>query len=127
MALLTLQTNDELKMSYEKYPAIRQKGELSFEVVEDWKTEFGVVKKGFETNLGSVPRIFWWLMNPAADTAAFTLHDWLYVKQITTREQADLVLYKLLEANDNVSNIVAYIAFVAVRIGGRCYWKACVK
>ena len=57
-----------------------------------------VVPEGFKTNFGSIPRAFWWVLNPT-EWNAYVLHDYMYSKHyFDDRIMVDYVLYKSLVA-----------------------------
>jgi len=58
------------------------------------------VPEGFATDLGSVPAVFRWLINPADAycAAAFVLHDFLCADLAFTRTVTDAVLFEALIA-----------------------------
>ena len=45
-------------------------------LIKNWIVCDRCVPKGFESDLGSVPRPFWWLVNPNDITFASILHDY---------------------------------------------------
>lgn len=82
----------------------RRRGEL-WTVAHDWRVRLSdgrvvCIKAGFQTNLGSVPRLLWRIWPPSSFPAAYVLHDWLCGNpQVMTREEADkeLVIWLGLE------------------------------
>jgi len=92
------------------------------------------VDAGFETDLASVPRIFWSVLPPFGRYAkAAVVHDWLYVYQPAvlspgkgyvriTRAQADGIFRRIME-EAGVDFITRWTMYGAVRIGGGSYWK----
>ncbi len=54
-----------------------------------------VVPKGFETDLASVPRIFWIIIPPdGMYSQSAVLHDYLYFTQIYDRKKSDYIFYE---------------------------------
>lgn len=79
-----------------------------------------LVPKGFETDLASIPRLFWRVLPPIGryDKPA-VIHDWLYRHNGLTRLQADQVLLEAMTA-EGVPEWQRTLIFYAVRVGG---WK----
>lgn len=78
------------------------------------------VKKGFKTDLASIPRVLWRVLPPVGKyDAAAVVHDWLYQNNGCTRKQADDVLYEAMHAL-GVSAWQRYTIYAGVRVGG---WK----
>lgn len=76
------------------------------------------VPAGFETDLASIPRIFWPFLSPAGKYAkAAVLHDWLYVTKTVTRKVADELFLEAMEVL-GVSWITRNVMYRAVRMGG---------
>lgn len=70
------------------------------------------VEAGFDTDLASVPSLFWWMFSPAEYPEAATVHDWLYVQGSPDfpKEDADKLFYLMLEGMDSVKRDMAYRA-----------------
>lgn len=68
--------------------------ELGFDGSNNWIH----VPAGFETDFGSIPRLFWMFVSPVGPYGkAFVLHDWLYRKASGhTKIVADALLYEAL-------------------------------
>lgn len=85
------------------------------------------VPEGFETNLASVPAIFWPLFPRDGDyTPAAIVHDWLYTqKQIEgrqiTRAQADGIMLEAMESL-GVGWWRRTVIWAALRVGGWWAW-----
>ena len=83
----------------------------------------------FITDEATIPRIFWWIPGFGPDdwVEAAILHDWMYVEHdvnamfTVTRRQVDDYMYEAILAC-GYSRIVAYFAWLGVRIGGKFYW-----
>lgn len=77
------------------------------------------IPKGFESDLGSVPRCFWWFVTPYEITYSSIIHDYEWL-------QADLGLYEYTQSNrnfyknsiimDNIPKWKAIIIFNALEI-----------
>lgn len=81
-----------------------------------------VVPAGFEWDGGSVPRIFWNLVDPWGKASkAYLLHDWLYHTQDRSRLVSDAILMEAMEVL-GVNFFKRKIVFRAVRIGGWMAW-----
>lgn len=75
------------------------------------------IKKGFETDLASIPRLFWFILPPFGKyNRAAVVHDYLY-KQKTPRSVADREFLFLLK-EDNVGLFVRTCFYLAVRCFG---------
>lgn len=78
------------------------------------------IPEAFNTDLASIPRIFWFLISPAYSEfiAPSILHDYLYrFPNGYTRKNADDIFYDSLVGN-GVSVITAYVMFLGVRMFG---------
>ena len=77
------------------------------------------IPKGFESDLGSVPRCFWWFVTPYDITYSSIIHDYEWL-------QADLGLYCYSQSNknfyhncmimDNIPKWKAIIIFISLEI-----------
>lgn len=77
----------------------------------------------FQTDLASVPRIFWNILPPQQSNfvAPAILHDYLYMSHICTRKQSDDILYSALRT-EGAGRLTANIMWVGVRLfGGKHY------
>jgi hypothetical protein len=91
------------------------------------------IPEGFETDLGSIPRLFWNLISPDSPwSSAYVVHDWLYRDAGPSRAICDRVLYEALgvpqriETDGGEFQVVMPIeqriaVYRAVRLGG---WRA---
>lgn len=100
-----------------------------------------LIKKGFEWDLSSVPRILSWILLPYGNfLIAALIHDWLYqnsdsVKKVwfdnhseNAREFADkemLLWSRAMQGTKKISfyNIDNYLRYYAVRLFGRKVWE----
>ena len=100
----------------------------TWEVREEFDYDIGavggekiVVPKGFKTDLGSVPQIFWNIVPPIGKPLrGYIIHDLLYAEQQYTRAISDAVLLEAMEVA-GVGILMRTIIYMAVRLGG---WKA---
>ncbi len=93
---------------------------------EDWTYDGYTIPKGFITDGGSIPRVFWFFLNPAgAGMPAYCVHDYLYTTHTTSREEADKILRDLLEKR-GLGTFHSTCAYLAVRAfgGGKTSWDA---
>lgn len=84
-----------------------------------------IVPARTETDLASIPRIFWSIMSPAYSQfmGPAIIHDYLYHHNcIYSRYDADLVLYTGLR-NNHVSAIRASFMYYMVRAVGWLYYE----
>ena len=96
----------------------------------DWKPNKGqeylkpvIVPKGFVTDLASIPREFWSILDPADDYAyAAVVHDYLYWTQLTTKNEADLILKFAMQDLD-VSPTTVDVIYTAVDMFGQQAWN----
>ena len=88
------------------------------------KVERAIVPIGFETDFGTVPKMFGWLVNPKGKgAAAYVLHDWLCFAVMTdNRKKVDKIMQEAL-INLGVAHWEAWIAYSAVRIFNPLYEK----
>ena len=99
-----------------------------YELLEDLIVKFGlllfVITKGFWTDFGSVPKIFWNIISPwdRQCLVAFITHDYLYFKGNVTREEADDILYELIRAYGG-GWFKAQAIYRGVRAGGWVAWN----
>lgn len=81
------------------------------------------VPAGFETDLGSIPRIFWNLLPPIGPASqAFVVHDYLYSRQIISRSDADEVLLRAMFST-GTHWAACWLIYLGVRIGGWYAWN----
>lgn len=80
------------------------------------------VRAGFQTDLASIPRVFWSILPPFGRyTAAAVLHDYLYQAHDGTRLHADLVFLAAMEEL-KVRRWKRAVMYRAVRLFGRRAW-----
>lgn len=80
------------------------------------------IPEGFETDLASVPSWLWSVSKPYGDFMIGTLiHDFLYIKNIGTRKEADkeLLIWSIVTNGNMIDNVVR---FWAVRAFGQSWW-----
>lgn len=93
------------------------------------------VAAGFEFDLASVPRAFWWLISPfELSVTAPLMHDWLYAyggrpppgaaepPRTYTRKEADQLFRRIME-QEGVPAWRRTLAYYAVRLFGGSGWK----
>ena len=120
-----------------KYPKIQPtgntiSGRTEYELVEDF--EFSIpmgfgeysfkVEKGYKTDLGSVPKLLWWIISPDDPQfiVGFIIHDSLYGESNVTRFFADALLAYIGSLYG--ASYLKYLAiYYAVRLGGRGHFK----
>ena len=87
------------------------------------------IPKGFETDISSVPRIFWAILAPDGDFAlAAIIHDYLYVNKLFDRKFNDkemLIWSKALYSTKrwSIHNIDNYTRYYFVRLFGWTVWN----
>lgn len=88
-----------------------------------------VVEKGRLTDLGSTPKLLRGIFPPDGPWAAATaVHDVLYEDQPVSRLMADLIFFEAMGVpvkalGRAVPRAQRYVAFMAVRVGGRSAWQ----
>jgi len=91
-------------------------GKRKWRLLEDFNFNLGEstkVPKGFETNGASVPRLFWWFLDPATELfEAATVHD--YLLSINSNK-ADIIFYRLA-LKYGVPSYKAKIAYLSVKL-----------
>jgi hypothetical protein len=81
------------------------------------------VPAGFITDMGSVPRLIWNLIDPWGKPAkAFIIHDWLYSTQERSRLVSDAILLEGMGVL-GVNRMKRLAIYSGVRIGGWLPWK----
>lgn len=79
-------------------------------LLQDWNTDTTIIPKGFESDLGSIPRSFWWFLHPNDITYSSIIHDY------------EWLLADLSKANYYNGNL--HFLKNSVSLDGICYWKA---
>lgn len=86
-------------------------GRNLYRLTGDYEFSYGdgfvvVVPKGFVTNLGTVPRLLWWIVSPADLREASVVHDYLLQERLSRKQKgenlvsrwmADAILYEAME------------------------------
>jgi hypothetical protein len=81
------------------------------------------VPSGFITDFASSPWLMWWLIPPDGEyTQAAVLHDYLYVKQIYVRKEADDIFLEAMVVLD-VPIFKRWLMYRAVRMWGWWPWN----
>ncbi len=81
------------------------------------------VPVGFATDFASVPRLLWFFLPKWGKYGnAAVIHDFLYFKQSTSREEADRIFLEAMLVL-NVPKWQRYCLYTGVRIGGWWAWK----
>ena len=89
---------------------------------EEGSQEFVEVPKGFKTDFASVPKILWNIIPPDGNyTQASVLHDFLYFKQMFTREKCDQIFLEAMGVLQ-VKKWKRNIMFWALRMFGWIGW-----
>lgn len=84
-----------------------------------------IVPEGFETDLASIPRLFWSIVPPYNTSliAPAIVHDWLYSRHTKIKRlECDKIFYFLLVKN-GMSKFLAGIMYFCVRIFGSSHFK----
>jgi hypothetical protein len=91
-------------------------GKRKWKLEEQFSCYFGglvKVPKGFETNGASVPRVFWWFLDPATELfEAAVVHDYLLSIK---NKHAHFIFYKVA-LHYGVPKYKAKIAHIAVKM-----------
>lgn len=106
-------------------------GERVFRLTEPFEYHVGEypsdsiisVPVGFETDLASVPRVFWPLFPPHGSYAkAAVIHDYLYQTRPFVRKRCDQIFLEGMEVL-GVHRLARLFIYVAVRCCGARYFK----
>lgn len=97
-----------------------ESGRHEWILTEDWHIRGYTVPKGFKTDLGSIPRIFWSVVGPQEIARGAILHDWLYDQRVEPRGVSDKILRSLIL--DEVGRFRANLVYYAVRLFGGQYY-----
>jgi hypothetical protein len=95
-----------------------------------------VVPSGFVSDLGTIPRVFRWIIDNDDFPAAFLLHDYLYrvkprIDHIgcdVPRELADALMWKAMiitRSERKFKRLKAWLAWLAVRLFAYKAWVGC--
>ena len=93
-------------------------------LVKTWRVKIDSdtirVKKGFETDFASVPRLAWWFCSPAGGLyrQPAVLHDWMYVEAYKTKDYADKVFLHFMR-DMGVGFFKRNLMYLAVKLFGR--------
>ena len=94
-----------------------------------WRLVYGlespgdiVVPGGFKTDFGSIPRIFWSIIDPT-EWNAYVLHDYLYSTHYENRDNCDRILAEALVA-EGCSRVVALVVYLALFLFGEKAWNS---
>jgi len=98
---------------------ISQPNKYLFRVLEDYVVEYAgmkiVVPAGFETDLATVPRIFFSIFPPDGKyKEAAVVHDFLLSTKVLSRRKCDKIFFGLIRES-NVGIIKAWTIYLAVR------------
>ncbi len=101
---------------YAKIQKVQTAGKLRFKLLFNlyYTTRDGrefVVKKGFISDLGSIPKIFWILVSPHGFPSAYILHDYFCEQDWISRAEGDRLLKEALIASNAKSWKVKIIYF----------------
>ncbi len=81
------------------------------------------VPAGFVTDMGSVPKLFWNIVDPWGKASkAFLIHDWLYETKERSRLVSDAILLEAMEVL-GVNWFKRNLIYRAVRLGGWVSWS----
>lgn len=102
-----------------------------FEVAVEFEYHVGVadsenvitVKKGFKTDLASVPRFFWFILPPHGYYGkAAVIHDCLYRNCYRTRKECDDIFKEAMQVL-NVKPWKIWVMYTAVRMWGKSSYR----
>ncbi len=129
--LKTFKANENLAivkgMKYSKKVTLTFNGRKLVELAEDLhiKSSEGnfVIKKGFKTDLASIPKFMWWFIAPTdwGILCPAILHDILYATKEYSRKQSDM-LFKEKMGDFGLGIIKRNLAYLAVRLFGWVAW-----
>lgn len=120
------------------YPTLSAGPKDLWTVAADWSVRFTLpdgrtgivhVRKGFQTDGASVPRMAWFAAGHPMESPrvlAALAHDWLYAAQVTDRQTADEIYAAILRAVGRASWRVS-VEYWALRLGGQSAWDGHAK
>lgn len=89
-------------------------------LLQDWKVnETTIIPKDFESDLGSIPRSFWWFLHPNDITYSSIIHDyhWLLAdSEQFNYQHGNLIFLKNCIELDEIKHYKAYICFLVLEI-----------
>lgn len=90
----------------------------------DYNHKGTVVKRGFITDLDSIPKvpIVYSIFKGRAKTSA-VIHDWHYFQQDVSRLRADRIFLVQMIKEEGINRTTARLMYTAVRIGGGVTWN----
>jgi hypothetical protein len=99
-------------------------GKRLWVVKEPWRTPFGTVPSGTNTDGASIPRIAWIFAGPGDELfEASVIHDWMYNNGIENKEKADEAFYETALAF-GVTPWKAKVAYTVVSMFGKGRYAA---
>lgn len=108
------------RSGYIQAPHFIRIGERKVVLLQNWTPEGNTtVPKGFISDLGTIPKIFWWITTPEDIKYAAIMHDYQF-----TLADYDLYSYKKANLNflihccdwDKIANWKALLCFMGVEI-----------
>lgn len=83
------------------------------------------VRKGFQTDFASIPRLLWILYPPWGSSyiKGSVIHDALYGCQLISRYDADLILYEAMRIS-KANKFRCYAFFYSLRLFGGFAWRS---
>ena len=101
-------------------PKIFYLDEKNIILIEDWKPEYNLnIPKGFVSDLGSIPEVFWWIVTPEDIKFSSIMHDYRYTLcdyNLFTYKEANLEFLKNCCDWDAIPNWKALFCFMGVEI-----------
>lgn len=94
-------------------------------LAEDWECLGYTVKKGFVSDLDSIPRAVPLLYSflKGHVRAEALLHDWLYRTGEVSRSKADKLFLQAMLQRGHVDRFRAYLMYLGVRVFGRLRYR----
>lgn len=103
-------------------PIIKYLGNNTWELCQSIVICGYKIPKGFKFDLATTPRFLWSILPPFGKyNAASTVHDYLYVNKMITREQADKIFLSQMKS-DGVG-LIRYPMYWYVRLLGWVKWN----
>jgi len=84
--------------------------------------EFLTIKKNFQWDGGSIPRLFFLFAHPAEFMASYLVHDAVYAAELLPRKTADQLLRETMYL-EGASDLQQILVYWAVRIFGGFCWR----
>lgn len=105
------------------YASVLKVGSRLWRVEAPFRTPYITVTPGFYSDGASIPRVFWWLTDPAGELfEAALVHDFMYANAILDKETADKTFMNVA-LDFGVPSWKAKLAYYFVKLFGKGKYK----